>query len=81
VIAAAVKGEVEVSVYNSSRRKFIASLRTDGIDEIRAHEFTRLWEYEANRRRVPQLGPRFWQDGREFVDALLERDRLTLTAE
>jgi hypothetical protein len=75
------KGEVQVSVYNASRRKFIASLRVDGIDEIRAHEFTRLWEYEANRRQVSQLAPRFWQDGREFVEALLERDRLTLTAD
>jgi hypothetical protein len=67
-----------VSVYISSRRRFIASLRTEGIDEIRAHEFTRLWEYEANRRHVNHLAPTFWQDGRAFVEALLERDRLTL---
>jgi hypothetical protein len=70
-----------VSVYGSSRRKFIASLRTEGIDEIRAHEFTRLWEYEANRRGVNHLAPTFWLDGRAFVDGLLERDRLTLIAE
>jgi RPA family protein len=81
VIASAVKGEVEVSVYVSSRRKFIASLRIEGIDEIRAHEFTRLWEYEANRRHVNHLAAMFWQDGREFVDGLLERDRLTLIAD
>jgi hypothetical protein len=70
-----------MSVYISSRRKFIASLRMDGIDEIRAHEFTRLWEYEANRRGVNHLASSFWQDGREFVDELLERDRLTLIAD
>jgi hypothetical protein len=70
-----------MSVYISSRRRFIASLRIDGIDEIRAHEFTRLWEYEANRRHIDHLAPKFWQDGREFVDGLLERDRLTLIAD
>jgi RPA family protein len=81
LIATAVRGEAKVSVYVSSRRKFITSLRMEGIDEIRAHEFTRLWEYEANRRHVNHLTPSFWRDGREFVDGLLERDRLTLIAD
>ena len=70
-----------MSLYVTARRQFIASLRSDGIDETRANEFARLWEYEANRRHLRRIAPRFWHDGREFVDGLLERDRLTLLAE
>ena len=70
-----------MSLYISARRKFIASLTAQGIDDIRAHEFTRLWEYEANRRQLAHLAPGFWHKGREFVDALLERERLTLVGD
>jgi hypothetical protein len=48
------------------------------MDEIRANESARLWEYEANRRGLDQAAATFWTEARVFVDELAERDRLTL---
>ena len=66
-----------MSSYVTSRTKFVTALTSTGINEIRAHAFARLWEYEATRQSKDVRDLDFWVLGRTFVDGLLERDRVT----
>ena len=67
-----------MSLHTRRRAEFVTSLTATGMDEIRANESARLWEYEANRRGLDQAAATFWTEARVFVDELAERDRLTL---